>query len=507
MSDILLTHSYFLRFDQKQWHQMKPYPPLGTLYAASVLQQSGYSVALFDPMFSKSENEIVPYLIKSQPKYVIFFEDSFNYLSKMCLSRMREACFRMTNEAKKFGCIVVAQGSDPVDHLQEYFNNDIDYVICGEGEITLIELLQEVQSGTKDLSHVKGIAYHDKMFVQNSSTATSGKIFITQKREVIRDLDTLPFPAWELIDIERYKIAWKSKHDYFSLNVVTTRGCPFHCNWCAKPVYGQVYNSRSPKNVVEEIKLLREKYHIDHLWFTDDIFGLKPGWVSEFNRLVNEANVVTPFVCQSRVDLLLKENTIAEMAKAGCETVWVGAESGSQKILDAMEKGIRIEQIYHATKSLKENNIRVSFFLQFGYPEEMQEDIEKTLKMVRECEPDDIGISVSYPLPGTKFYDRVKASLTRKQNWITSNDLDIMFPGTYHPDFYRALHKVVHKNFRIRQAMHAMRSMDFTKQNIRRILLLIWNVIALTIAQGKLILARSKRPISPLASAATSTSN
>jgi anaerobic magnesium-protoporphyrin IX monomethyl ester cyclase len=138
--------------------------------------------------------------------------------------------------------------------------------------------------------------------------------------------------------------------------------------------------------------------------------------------------------------------------------VWVGAESGSQKILDAMEKGTTVEQIYEATRKLKQAGIRVGFFLQYGYSGETREDIDLTLKMVKECLPDEIGVSVSYPLPGTKFYDNVKTQMHDKHNWTDSQDLAMMFAGTYTPDFYRVLHTVTHKRFRIAQSVEMLKN-------------------------------------------------
>jgi radical SAM superfamily enzyme YgiQ (UPF0313 family) len=235
------------------------------------------------------------------------------------------------------------------------------------------------------------------------------------------------------------------------MNMVTTRGCPYHCNWCAKPIWGQRYNSRSPENVVAEMKWLKETYAPDHIWFADDILGLKPNWIGRYAELVREADAVIPFKCLQRADLV-NEKTAAALAKAGCKTVWLGAESGSQKILDAMDKGDKVEDIYYAAKLLRDNGIEVGFFLQFGYPGEMWEDVQKTLKMVRECMPDDIGISVSYPLPGTKFFERVKLELGEKQNWTDSEDLAMLYRGPFPTEFYRILHGRVHYEFRARKA-------------------------------------------------------
>jgi radical SAM superfamily enzyme YgiQ (UPF0313 family) len=241
------------------------------------------------------------------------------------------------------------------------------------------------------------------------------------------------------------------------MNMVTTRGCPYHCNWCAKPIWGQRYNSRSPENVVSELALVRERYQPDHVWFADDILGLKPGWLPRFAELVEAQDVRVPFKCLSRADLLLREGEIDALGRAGCYSVWIGAESGSQKILDAMEKGARVEQIQQACARLHTAGIRVGFFLQFGYPGETWDDIQLTLKMLRECMPDEIGISVSYPLPGTKFYERVRAELGEKTNWEDSDDLAVLYHGPYSQEFYRVLYQRVHREFHLRRSLTALK--------------------------------------------------
>jgi anaerobic magnesium-protoporphyrin IX monomethyl ester cyclase len=446
MPEILFTHSYFLAFDPKEEKAMMPYPPLGTLYAASVARNAGYAVALFDAMLATSENEIQEHIKRQAPKVVVVYDDDFNYLTKMCLTRMREAAFRMSDIAKRCGCAVIVHGSDAVDHLEKYFAHGADFVLCGEGEQTLIECLDLLVRGRGAKENIRGLAYLSNGAPQRNA-----------ERLVLKDLDSLPFPAWDLVDVERYRTLWRKRHGYFSANIVTTRGCPFHCNWCAKPIYGQVYNSRSPLNVVEEMQWLKHTIRPDHLWFCDDIFGLKPGWVQQFSDEVVRKGAAIPFKCLSRVDLLLKDHTIEHLRRAGCQTVWVGAESGSQKILDAMEKGTTVEQIHEATGRMKRAGIRVGFFLQYGYPGETRDDIELTLRMVKECLPDEIGVSVSYPLPGTKFYATVKAQMVEKQNWTDSQDLAMMFAGTYSPEFYRALHKVTHKQFRVAQTRQLLR--------------------------------------------------
>jgi anaerobic magnesium-protoporphyrin IX monomethyl ester cyclase len=290
--------------------------------------------------------------------------------------------------------------------------------------------------------------------------ATRTTHHVTRRPDITR-LDELPFPAWDLVDIDLYKKIWRERQGYYSMNMVTTRGCPYHCNWCAKPIWGQRYNSRSPENVAAEMKWLKETYQPDHISFADDIFGLKPGWIEKFGRLVKEQSAAIPFKCLLRADLV-KPSVVEGLKRAGCQWVWMGAESGSQKILEAMDKGTTVSQIYEARKLLGQAGINVAFFLQFGYPGETRVEVDRTLQMVRETLPDDIGISVSYPLPGTKFYERVKSQLGEKQNWRDSDDLAMLYQGSFPQEFYRVLHRTVHAEFRMRRAWLKIRRGSFS---------------------------------------------
>jgi anaerobic magnesium-protoporphyrin IX monomethyl ester cyclase len=447
MSDILLGQSYFLRFDPKLWQAMQPYPPLGTLYAASYLRQRGYEVGLFDAMLAESEIAWGEALDRAKPRLAVLYEDNFNYLSKMCLLRMRQAAFRMIEMARQRGCTVIVGGADATDHPDLYLAQGANFILIGEGEQTLGELTDALSGRSlMDIPDISGLAW-----------LRDGQVMRSPRRPDLTNLDDLPFPAWDLVDISRYREIWRQRHGYFAVNLATTRGCPFHCNWCAKPIWGQRYHSRSPENVVAEIKWLKECYQPDFLWIVDDIFGLKPGWVQRFADLLDEEGIALPFKCLSRVDLLLRPGEVQALKRAGAQVVWVGAESGSQAILDAMEKGTRVDQIYQATAMLREQGIQVGFFLQFGYPGETLQDIEMTLKMVRECQPDDIGISVAYPLPGTKFYEAVRSQLGVQQNWYDSEDLAMLYQGPYPTAFYRQLHTTVHCEFRARKAWQTLR--------------------------------------------------
>jgi len=448
MSRILFSHSYFLRFDPKQWATGQPYAPLGTLYAAALLREHGYEVALFDTMFEHGPEAVKSVIENFQPDIFVLYDDGFNYLTKMCLTNMREAAFTMSRIAKEKGCTVIVSSSDSTDHFQQYLDEGADFILLGEAELSLLELATAINDQHTDYSGIHGLAYK-----QNSHTIK------TLKRSVLKELDSLPLPAWDLVDMRPYREMWMNSSGYFSLNIATTRGCPFKCNWCAKPIYGNRYNTRSPENVVKELKMLKEKFQFDHIWFCDDIFGLKPGWVGSFADIVEKENLHFKFKIQARADLLVQENYIKALARAGCDNVWMGAESGSQQILDAMDKGITVEQIETATRLLKENHIKPSFFIQFGYLGETKEDIESTIRMINRLLPFSIGISVSYPLPGTVFYEKVKSGMQEKTNWTDSDELELMFTNTYQPDFYRQLHHYVHKSYRMHIALHHIRSL------------------------------------------------
>ncbi len=467
MSHILFTHSYFYRFDPKQWKNAQPYPPYGTLCAAALMRECGYEVSLFDTALRNSAEELLPILEKERPRYLVLYDDGFNYLTKMCLTRMREAAFEMIKMGKAQGCTVIVNSSDSTDHYEKYLHQGADFVILGEGEATLRELI-----ATLDIGHWTLDVGHWTLETPPPGTAFKSpnhQITKSPNRPVLHDLDSLPDPAWDLVDIEAYREIWMQHHGYFSLNLATTRGCPYKCNWCAKPIYGNRYNSRNPERVAAEIEMLIERYDVRYFWMSDDIFGLKPAWVQRFREVVLEKNLKFQYKIQSRVDLLLKEDTIDALAASGLHQVWVGAESGSQKILDAMDKGTKVEEIRQATELLKKKGIEVCFFLQFGYLGETKEDIEATMRMVEALQPHDIGISVSYPLPGTKFYEKVRSLLGEKQNWEVSDDLAMMYPATFQPAFYRRLHRLVHKRFRLQQGRAEWQKiLSGQKANLRR---------------------------------------
>lgn len=448
---VLIGHSYFLKYDAKQTRKMKPYPPLSTLITASVLRDSGFEVSLFDAMLSDGEAEFEELVRRLRPPIVGILEDNFNFLTKMCTTRMREACLEMIRMAKAGGSRVCVNGSDAADHAELYLEAGADAVIVGETELTFRQLAEAwSREESPDLSTIPGLIlrrvsgrHGPSLAVLQSGAALGGDLLRTATRPFVEDLDDLPLPAWDLVDVGRYREAWTKAHGRFSWNLITTRGCPFKCNWCAKPLYGTRYAQRSPASVAEELRLLKASVAPDHAWFADDIFGLTARWIESFADEVAQRDARIPFHMQSRVDLM-RPPAVAALAAAGAEEVWLGVESGAQSILDRMDKGTTLEEIRSATRMLREHGIRAAWFLQLGYTGETWEDILLTRDLVRDERPDDIGVSVSYPLPGTVFHDRVKEHLAGQTNWRESDDLLMMFKGTYTSPFYKKIRDLLH---------------------------------------------------------------
>ncbi|MGA3130363.1 MAG: radical SAM protein [Terracidiphilus sp.] len=433
-ADVLFTHSWHLWNDPKQAERHQPYPPLGTLYAAALARASGFSVAVFDTMLSDPASGFADALDRHRPRLVVICEDSFNFLSKMCLSVVREVSFAMQARAEERGIPVIIHGSDSTDNALEYLRRGFLAVLHGECEATLVEFLDAFMRRDERFAwQFQGLFYLD----------AQRELISTGARHRSLDLDRFPLPARDLISMDRYSEIWQSHHGRTSTNIVASRGCPFRCNWCAKPVFGNKFVLRSPDSVATEMRLLKFTYGIEHLWFADDVFALDRHWAKEFSSSVRARHAALPFKIQCRADLLCPE-TVSALKQAGCEEVWMGAESGSQTILNAMDKGLSVASIKQARERLAEAGIRAAFFLQLGYPGETLAEIEETIALVRRCHPDDIGVSVSYPLPGTVFHERVYRQMGPKQHWRDSDDLSAMFRATYTDDFYRAVRNALH---------------------------------------------------------------
>ncbi|HEU0013883.1 MAG TPA: radical SAM protein [Longimicrobium sp.] len=413
---------------------MKPYPPLATLLMAAQLRERGHEVALFDAMLSPGPEAFVEALERTNPDMVCIQEDNFNFLTKMCTLRMHEAAIEMIDAARARGCRVAVNGSDATDRPALYLAAGADAVVLGDDEYAFADLAEAWRADPDAaLDGIPGLAL----------PGPGGSVRKTAARGAAHELDTLPFPAWDLVDVEAYRRAWTDAHGYFSWNMATSRGCPYGCNWCAKPIFGRRYTQRSAANVAEEMRRLKDHVAPDHIWFADDIFGLTAEWIREFADEVTRRDARTRFMMQSRVNLM-RPAAVQALAEAGAEEVWMGVESGSQKIVDAMDKGSKVETALEATQALRGVGIRACWFIQLGYIGETWEDLLMTRDLIREGKPDDIGVSVAYPLPGTKFHAMVKEQLGARRNWQDTDELAMLFHGTYDTEFYKLVRDALH---------------------------------------------------------------
>jgi anaerobic magnesium-protoporphyrin IX monomethyl ester cyclase len=454
MLSILLGHCYFLRLDRKQWQRAKPYPPLATLQVAARLRALGHRVHFFDAMLADGIGDYERQLHELEPQLVLLYEDNYNYLTKMCLERMRAAACRMIAAARRTGARVIVAGSDATDEPAAYLEAGADAALAGEGIEALEALLQRLDARPSIAAAelVQGVA-------GASACASCGTSRRTTRIHIPPARGELPPPAWDLVDVERYRSVWRRAHGCFSLNMAASRGCSFRCSWCAKPIWGNHYLQRPAAEVAAEMSRIKRELAPDHIWFADDIFGFRVDWVSEFAEALARSGGGIPFTIQTRADLI-SERMATALRAAGCREAWLGAESGSQRVLDAMNKSIRVPQIHSARARLGAAGIRVGFFIQLGYLGEELPDILATRELIETARPDDIGVSVAYPLPGTKFHALVSAQLGDKTHWRASGELAMMFHGTYTSAFYREVRDLLHEQVRIAARDRARRSLQ-----------------------------------------------
>jgi len=392
---------------------------------------------MFDAMLAQGTDEYAARVGGLRPQLALFYEDNFNYLTKMCLTRMRQATCDMVASARRTGARVVVAGSDASDAPDAYLAAGAEVVLIGEGLSALRALLQRLEADGQLPASALAAGLTEVAFLDDGE--------VRVHRGAMRpDQEQPGLPAWDLIDVERYRSTWRAAHGYFSLNMAASRGCSFRCHWCAKPIWGNRYLQRRPDDVAAEMTYLKHTLRPDHVWFADDIFGFRVDWVEAFTRALEASDGRIPFTIQTRADLITTAMARA-LKRAGCREAWIGAESGSQRVLDAMNKGTRVAEILTARARLKSEGVRVGFFIQLGYLGEQLEDLLETRELIDSARPDDIGVSVSYPLPGTHFYELVKEQLKTKTHWRESNDLTMMFEGTYMTEFYRTIRDLLHE--------------------------------------------------------------
>jgi radical SAM superfamily enzyme YgiQ (UPF0313 family) len=414
MRELLLTHGYFLFEDPKERQIMKPYAPLGILYLCSHLRKKGFDVDVFDTTFASRE-ELFRCLRTEKPSVLGV------YANLMTRSNVIE----ILGVAHEAGWKTVVGGPEPGAYTLEYLQAGADFVVSGEGEVTMEELLQALRCGETDFTKIAGLSGLDE----------SARMFQGPPRGQIANLDQQPWPAREAIDIQRYVETWRTHHGTGSVNFITARGCPFRCNWCSHQVYGQSHRRRDPVQVVDEVEWLLGEYSPDIIWVSDDVFTINHAWIRTYAAEMKRRGLRIPFECISRADRLNAE-MFDLLAELGCFRIWIGSESGSQRILDAMDRGVKVEQVQDAVRMSRERGIQSGMFLMWGYEGEELEDIEATIDHVSNSNPDIFFTTVSYPIKGTSYYKKIADRLVQLESWSKSSDRELKIKGKHTRQFY-----------------------------------------------------------------------
>ncbi|MDU8886434.1 radical SAM protein [Yeosuana sp. MJ-SS3] len=423
---ILLTHAYYLYEDAKEQKIMKPYPPLGLLYISSYLKKYNIPNDVFDSTFNSSEEQL-QYILEKQPKIIAIYTNLMTKINVIKLVKIlkREPTYGFPK--------IILGGPDITYNCENYLKTGADFLVIGEGEQTTLELYQAIIC-KKSFNDIPGIA-----FMEN------GKLIKTEAREKIKDLAELPMPNRDAIPVQKYLNTWQKHHGKSSMTVSTQRGCPYTCKWCSTAVYGLSYRRRPAKIVVEELVKLKATYNADAIWFVDDVFTVSHKWINEFHSEMNKANFKIPFEIITRAERL-NDEVLKQLKDIGCFRIWIGAESGSQKVIDAMDRRVDVKTVKEMIQKTNKLGIESGTFIMLGYPEETENDIKETIQYLKEANPTQYTITVAYPIKGTSLYNEIENKITVQPNWETSTDRDIDFERTYKRKYYEyAVRKVVNE--------------------------------------------------------------
>lgn len=412
---VVLTHGYFIAADEKEQKIMRPYPTLGLLYISAFLKEHQKDVELIDSTFE----QIIPWqkqIISSQPDLIAFYT---NLMTKVeVLRQLRYLKKQLPNT------VFVVGGPDVTYNVDRYLAAGFDFIVIGEGEQTMLDLVNALEQNTP-FQEVAGIA-----FTENEATIQ------TEARVKIKDLETLPFPDRSAIPFETYLETWGRHHGKRTANISTQRGCPYTCKWCSTAVYGQSYRRNDPVRVVEEIIHLQKDFGVEALWFVDDVFTVSHKWVEQLHAEFAKRQLQIPFEIISRAERL-NETVLQQLKDMGCFRIWIGAESGSQKIIDRMDRRVTLETVQEMMQLTQKMGMEAGTFIMVGYPGETQEDIVATMKHIQKCNPDYLTITQAYPIKGTALYKEIETEITVQPDWNISTDRDIRFALPYSEKYYK----------------------------------------------------------------------
>lgn len=431
---ILLTHGYFLEEDEKEKLIMKPYAPLGILYISAYLRKNNYPNGIFDSTFSSFEKQCAR-ILEIKPDIIGVYTNLMTKLNVLRLIR-----FVRGQEVLKHTRIVLG-GPEVRNHASEFLGHGADALVIGEGEETMLQLVQlyEGKSGLQP-GDIKSAAWKN----------AQGEIVINAERPLLRTIDELPFPARDAIDLQMYFDAWKKAHGESTVSLSTMRGCPYTCKWCSRAVYGLSYRRRSPKIVADEIEMLQANYRFDSIWFVDDVFTVSHKWLEEFAAEIAARKIKIRYEIITRADRM-NENVIDLLVQSGCYRVWIGAESGSQKIIDAMDRRVDVQQVREMIRLSRKKGLQAGTFIMLGYPGETQDDIRETIRHLSESDPDFYTLTIAYPIKGTPLYQETRNDFIHPPEWAHSTDRDIDFRRTYPRRYYDYAVRWVNNEVRFRK--------------------------------------------------------
>ncbi len=393
-----------------------PYPPLGLLYLSSHLKAAGFTVEVHDSTFA-SPADFDDHLAAARPAVVGI------YATLMTRARVLE----MIAQCRERGLWVVLGGPEPAPNAAEYLARGAHAVVVGEGEETLAELLRHLpERGLDGLGGIPGLRFLDE----------HQRVVATPPRAQIRDLSAQPWPDREAIDLERYLRTWRDHHGGSSISLVTSRGCPYTCRWCSHDVYGRSHRRRRVEEVADEIAHLAERYRPDQLWYTDDVFTLNRPWVAALAAELGRRGLRIPFECISRADRIDEEVADA-LAEMGCRRLWIGSESGSQRILDRMGRRTTVADVQTKTALLRSRGIEVGMFIMLGYEGETVDDLRATIDHLKQSAPDIFLTTVAYPIRGTDYYREVEGRIVAGGPWSERTDRDLRIEGRHSRRYYR----------------------------------------------------------------------
>ena len=422
---LLFTHAYYLSDDLKEQKIMKPYPPLGLLYVSAYLKSKNIANDVFDTTFSSIEKQLA-FIENKKPKIICMYT---NLMTKIEVIKLIK---KIKTEKFNFPKIVLG-GPDVSYNVENYLKAGADFLVIGEGEETTFELYNAIINN-ENYSNLDGIA-----FLEND------KVIQTNPRVKFKELDDLPLPNREAINMQNYLDTWKNNHGQSSMTISTQRGCPYTCKWCSTAVYGQSYRRRPAEQVAEEMKMLKEKFNPDALWFVDDVFTVSHKWLLAFREEVLKQDAIIPFECITRAERL-NDEILKLLKEIGCFRIWIGAESGSQKIIDLMDRRVDVNVVKEAIQKTNGLGMETGTFIMLGYPGETEEDITETIQYLKDANPTLYTITVAYPIKGTSLYKEVENKITSTLDWETSTDREIEFERTYSKKFYKyAVSKVVNE--------------------------------------------------------------